>query len=100
LTVEKIKRPPWKEKAMSNDSEAVLLFKISADRGNADAQFELGLFYSNGSRGLPKDWPEAERLFKRAARQGHIRAQQFLESNALRMPIAKWLYTRGGWPNS
>jgi TPR repeat protein len=85
---------------MSNDSEAVRLFKISADKGNADAQFELGLLYMFGSRGLPKDWPEAERLFKRAARQGHIRARQYLEDNAPRMPIAKWLYTRGWYPNA
>jgi TPR repeat protein len=86
LTVEKTKRQPWKEKAMSNDGEAARLLKISADHGNADAQFELGLLYLDGSRGLPKDWPEAERLIKRAARQGHIRARQFLESNAPRVP--------------
>jgi TPR repeat protein len=85
---------------MSNDSEAVRLLKISADQGNADARFKLGLFYSDGSRGLPKDWPEAERLFKRAARQGHIGARLYLEDNAPRMPTAKWLYTRGWWPNS
>jgi TPR repeat protein len=90
-----MKRQSWKEKAMSNDSEDVRLLKISADKGNADAQYELGLLYSGGNRGLPKDWPEAERLFRRAARQGHIGARKFLEWNAPRNPIIKWLYTRG-----
>ncbi len=95
-----MKRQPWKKKAMSNDSEAVRLFKISADQGNADAQFELGLFYLDGRGGLPKDRRECYRLFMLAARKGHIRARGFLEDNAPRMPIAKWLYTRGWYPSS
>lgn len=93
-----MKRRPWKEEAMSKDGEAVRLLKLSADRGNADARFELGFLYDSGSRGLPKDWDEAERLYMRAARQGHIGARNSLEWNAPRLPIAKWLYTRGWWP--
>jgi TPR repeat protein len=89
-----MKRWPWKEKAMSNDIEAARLLKISADKGNADARFELGLFYLDGRGGLPKDREAAFRLFMLAARQGHIRVRQYLEDNAPRMPIAKWLYTR------
>jgi TPR repeat protein len=90
--LQKMKRQPWMEGAMSN-SEAVRLLKIAADKRNADAQFELGFLYDSGSRGLPQDWDEAERLFMRAARQGHIGARNSLEWNAPRLPIAKWLYT-------
>ena len=49
-TAAKMKRRPWKEKAMSNDIEAARLLKISADEGNADARLELGLFYFDGYR--------------------------------------------------
>jgi TPR repeat protein len=104
-----MKRQPWKEKAMLNDSEAVRLLKISADHGDADAQYNLGLLYMdvhlsrqrNGSLGLPEDWTandEAERFMRAGARQGHIGARQWLEVGAPSLPIAKWLYIRG-WYN-
>jgi TPR repeat protein len=89
---------PWK--AASTDSEFVRIIKYSADRGNPDAQFELGLLYSTGSRGLPKDWPEARLLFMRAARRGHIGARRFLVCDAPSQPIARWLFTRGWYPSS
>lgn len=85
-----------------NDGEAVRLLKISADRGNADAQFKLASLYMRDTSGLPtKDWREveAERLFRRAAHQGHIGARLSLELYAPRYPIAKWLYMRGWWPS-
>jgi TPR repeat protein len=98
----------WKEKPMLNDSEAVRLLKISADQGNADAQYDLGLLYMNvhlsreqrgsSSPGLQEDWTdndEAERFMRAAARQGHIGARQWLEGGAPSLPIAKWLYIRG-----
>jgi TPR repeat protein len=87
-----MKRQPRKEKAMSNDSEAMRLLKISANQGNADARFSLGLEYAL------KDDRESMRLIKLAARQGHIEARRFLESSAPRVAIAKWLYTRGWYP--
>ena len=101
-----MKRQPWKEKAMLNDSEAVRLLKISADQGKADAQYDLGLIYMDahlsrqrsGSLGLPEDWTdndEAERFMRAAARRGHIGARRWLEGGAPRLPIAKWLYIRG-----
>lgn len=85
---------------MSNDSEAVRLLKISAEQGNAAAQYDLGYLYIQGLRGLPEDRREGDRLFRLAARQGHWGARLQLESNAPRHPIAKWLYIRGwtaGW---
>jgi len=83
---------------MSDDRKAVRLLKISADQGNGDAQFKLGSLYTRDTCGLPKmDWreAEAERLFRRAARQGHAGARECLELYAPPHPIAKWLYMRG-----
>jgi cell division septation protein DedD len=44
-----------------------------ADRGDADAQFNLGQAYKLG-RGTPQDLARAEALFAKAAAQGHIQA--------------------------
>jgi hypothetical protein len=87
--------------------EAVRLLKISANHGDADAQYDLGLLYLDASilshqrsvsLGLPENWTandEAERFMRAAARQGHIGAREFLEDRAPSLPIAKWLYIRG-----
>ena len=45
-----------------------------ADRGNAVAQYHLGLLYSNG-QGVPKDDAQARHWFEKAAVQGHVEAQ-------------------------
>ncbi len=49
----------------------------SAIKGNAKAQFNLGLLYERG-RQLPKNYSEAYRWYMRAARQGHARSQYHL----------------------
>ena len=41
----------------------------SLGQGNADAQFSLGVLYAEG-RGVPQDYVEAARWFRRAAEQG------------------------------
>ncbi|MBQ7690899.1 MAG: SEL1-like repeat protein [Muribaculaceae bacterium] len=45
-----------------------------AEHGNAQAQFDLGECYANGS-GMAQDNTEAVRWFRKAAEQGHAKAQ-------------------------
>jgi len=57
-----------------DDREAARLFKLAADQGLREAQYNLGVFYEQGRGGLAKDDREAARLFKLAADQGHLLA--------------------------
>ena len=59
----------------TGDTEnAIILLKTSAEDGYADACYLLGGMYHNGI-GVAKDTEEAERLYGRAAEQGHRNAQ-------------------------
>ncbi len=53
---------------------AVRLWKIWADKGNAEARTLLGAMYWSGD-GVPRDHKEAARLYLLAANQGYARAQ-------------------------
>src|ERR1035441_8718157 len=53
---------------------AVREFKTGVDRGEADAQFNLGIMYARGL-GVEKDIAEAWRLFQLSAAQGNAQAQ-------------------------
>jgi TPR repeat protein len=55
--------------------EAVRLFKLAADQGNADGQASLGEMYEHGLGGLAKDEREAVCLYKLAADQGNADGQ-------------------------
>ncbi|NLW04840.1 MAG: hypothetical protein GX029_06395, partial [Pseudomonadaceae bacterium] len=57
-----------------NYQEAARLYKLSADQGNASAQFNLGDMYKSGE-GVQQDYQEAARLYKLSADQGNARAQ-------------------------
>jgi hypothetical protein len=61
-----------------DEREAARLYELAADRGNASAQNNLGVFYQNGRGGLLKDDREAARLYKLAADQGNATAQSNL----------------------
>jgi len=52
---------------------AIREWKGPADKGDADAQFNLGQAYKLG-RGVPQDLAKAEALFAKAAAQGHMQA--------------------------
>jgi uncharacterized protein len=52
---------------------AVAQWKGPAERGDADAQFNLGQAYKLG-RGVPVDLARAEELFGKAAAKGHFQA--------------------------
>ena len=45
-----------------------------AERGNAQAQFNLGMMYENG-QGVRQDYAEALRWYRKAAEQGYAKAQ-------------------------
>lgn len=52
---------------------AVREWRAAADRGDADAQFNLAQAYKLG-RGVPADLAKAEELFGKAAAKGHLQA--------------------------
>ena len=58
-------------------AEAVSWYRIAADQGDADAQYNLGTMYRDGE-GVPRDYAEALKWFRRAADQEHARAQYTL----------------------
>jgi uncharacterized protein len=53
---------------------AIQYLKLAAGNGNPGAEFDLGVLYSDGRRGLPADKTQACQLFVKAADAGHIRA--------------------------
>jgi hypothetical protein len=65
-------------------SKAVELYQKAADQGNAYAQNDLGLLYTNGT-GVEKDLNKAADLFQKAADRGNAHAQNNLG----------WLYENG-----
>jgi uncharacterized membrane protein required for colicin V production len=62
-----------------DDREAVRLYKLAADQGEATGQANLGDMYRDGRGGLAKDDREAARLYKLAADQGDEYAQAALK---------------------
>ena len=52
---------------------AISEWRGPADKGDADAQFNLGQAYKLG-RGVPQDLVQAEKWYKQAADQGHLQA--------------------------
>jgi TPR repeat protein len=61
-----------------DDREAARLFRLAADKGDAAAQANLGVFYEHGRGGLAKDDREAARLYRLAADQGNAKGQASL----------------------
>ncbi|MFZ6743829.1 tetratricopeptide repeat protein [Undibacterium sp. JH2W] len=55
-------------------TSALASFKAAADKGNADAQFNLGLMFLNGE-GVQQDYRQALNWFEQAASKGNVRAQ-------------------------
>lgn len=63
--------------ASDKGKEARSVFFYPAERGDADAQFQLGRTFQHGL-GIGKDLRSAEAWYKRAAKQGHAGAKQEL----------------------
>ena len=58
-------------------ASAVQIWQPIADRGDADARFNLGQAYRLG-RGVDRDLARAQSLFRAAAAAGHLEAQAVL----------------------
>ena len=73
---------------------AVAIWRPLADRGDADAAFNLGQAYRLG-KGVPLDLAKAQDMFERAARTGHVDAQTtlglLLFQNGNRVAALRWL---------
>ncbi len=60
--------------AASDDTQAERWFRLAAEQGHADAQYDLGLMYANGE-GVVEDDTEGAHWLRMAAGQGHAEAQ-------------------------
>src|SRR5437868_2908085 len=54
--------------------EAVKWYRLSAEQGDSDAQYDLGLMYAGG-HGVPEDLKQAAAWYKKSADQGNASAQ-------------------------
>jgi hypothetical protein len=57
-----------------DDAEAVRLYRLAAEQGHAEAQFNLAYLFNYGE-GVAQDKAEAIRWYRLAAEQGHAEAQ-------------------------
>jgi cell division septation protein DedD len=77
-----------------NYDEAIRIWRPLADRGDADAQYNLAQAYFLG-RGVPQNLTLAEQWYERAARQGHAEAQAnyglLLFQNGRRREALPWV---------
>ena len=69
--------PPTSSTTPISDRQAVTQLEGLASKGDAAAQYSLGMRYNLGD-GVKQDYPEAALWFTRAADQGHVRAQSAL----------------------
>ena len=58
-------------------TQAAKWFRLAAEQGNVDAQYNLGTMYSNG-QGVPQDYAQAVKWLRLAAEQGDASAQNSL----------------------
>lgn len=61
--------------SISVDANGFAATKAMAERGDAFAQFRLGVFYEIGHGGVLRDYAEASRWYLKAAEQGNKMAQ-------------------------
>ena len=61
-------------KAGEGDKAALSQLKALGNKGDADAQYNLGVMYATGD-GVPKDAVQAVSWYRKAAEQGHALAQ-------------------------
>ena len=63
--------------AQQNEADRKVLAEIraGADKGDAEARYELGRAFFSGALGVAKDEAEAVKWFRKAAEQNYARAQ-------------------------
>lgn len=62
------------ESVPKDSAEAAKWYRLAAEQGYAQAQFNLGVIYATGE-GVPKDDAEAVKWYRLAAEQGYAQAQ-------------------------
>ena len=62
------------EKISKENKQAFYWFKIMAEQGDAQAQYNVGGMYYEG-KGVPQNYKQALYWYKKAAEQGHAKAQ-------------------------
>ena len=68
--------------------EALRLYRLSANQGDAHGQYGLGWLYENG-KGVKQDLKEALRLYRLSATQGHPDAKARLNEINKNKPTAR-----------
>lgn len=63
---------------LKNISEALKLFKLSAEKGYPEGEYNLALMFLNG-QGVEKNLNKALEYFKKALAHGYLKAQQEIE---------------------
>jgi uncharacterized protein len=69
--------PVYKHKA--SERRLAEAARVRAEQGDAQAQYSLGVSYAHG-QGVPRDYAEAVRWFRKSADQGYAKAQSKLAS--------------------
>ena len=73
---------------MGDYPTAMKNFRAAAERGDAKAQFELGLMYEQGD-GVDRNFAEAARWYRKAMAQGHELAEKALQRVEPRATVNK-----------
>jgi TPR repeat protein len=69
-----------KAKEKLSEPERVAEVKAKAEGGDAEAQYELGCFYSTGKISLVQSMSKASEWFAKSAAQGHTAAKRMLST--------------------
>jgi predicted acylesterase/phospholipase RssA len=75
---EKIQRTVKERLESLKNAEAIGLYKKAAEKGIADAQYQLAILYEEGE-GIEQDKSKAAQLYQQAAEKGHVLAQYHQE---------------------
>jgi hypothetical protein len=60
-----------------SEEEAVRLWRLAAEEGHSDSQYNMGWAYQKGN-GVEKSKPMAREWYTKAADQGHEKARKML----------------------
>ena len=71
---DKEKKCPFCRTPTPDSDEIIERYKKRVKAGDANAMFNLGCCYSNGSRGLPQNYLKAMELWQQAGELGHAKA--------------------------
>ncbi|MCE2453479.1 MAG: sel1 repeat family protein [Nitrospinae bacterium] len=70
----RVSQEPSKQLERGNHETGLRTFRLLAEKGDAVAQFKLGVMYDRGEN-VPQNFAEAVKWYRAAAEQGHAEAQ-------------------------